>query len=335
VRRPLGTTGLSVSRWCLGCNPFGWTTDERASFAVLDRYVACGGNFVDTADSYPPGSEGGASEEILGRWLRARGNRAEVVLATKVGSVLPSMRAGLSAGAIRQRFEASLRRLQVDDVDLLYAHLDDRDVPFEESLGALDELVRLGRVRAIAASNHTAPRLAEALEISRRGRLAPYAALQTHYNLLERDRIVGRRGELSAPYEGPLQELCVSENVAVVAYWVLAKGYLTGKYRAAAEPAAGFSDRARVHDPGSYGDARGEAVVDALVEIARAHGVTPAAVAMGWTLRQPGITATVVSARTPEQVAELAAADALDLADEELERLGRASAPVARAATPS
>jgi aryl-alcohol dehydrogenase-like predicted oxidoreductase len=328
VNRRLGPAGPWVSPWCLGCNPFGWTTDERQSFAVLDEYVAHGGNFVDTADSYPPGSKGGISEEIVGRWLRARRNRADVVLATKVGSALPSMPAGLSAAAIRRRFDASLRRLGVDHVDLLYAHLDDPDVPLEESLGALDELVRSGRARAIAASNYSAPRLAKALDVSRRGGLARYVAVQTHYNLLERDRILGERINLSAPYEGRLQDLCVDEDVAVVAYWVLAKGYLTGKYAPGSHGGAAgdFSDRARVHDPASYGDDGGRAVVGALREIARAHDATPAAVAIAWALAQPGITATVVSARTPEQVVQLGAAMAFELSGGELERLANVSA---------
>jgi aryl-alcohol dehydrogenase (NADP+) len=329
VTQRLGTTDLQVSRWCFGCNPFGWTTDEPQSFRVLDEYVGHGGNWLDTADVYPPGSPGGRSEEIVGRWLRARGNRDDIVLATKVGGPLPGVAGDLRPASIRRRAEASLRRLQVDHVDLLYAHLDDREVPLEESLGALDELVRAGTARHIAASNFTAPRLAEALDVSRREGLASYVALQTHYNLLERTEIRGDRSSLAEPYEGPLAALCTRREIGVVAYWALAKGFLTGKYRPGSAGVAEheLSDRARMHDPSGYLDERGAAVLAGLDEVATAHDTNVAAVALAWTLAQPGITATVASARTGEQVAQLAAAARLRLGAEELARLDRASSP--------
>lgn len=330
MRQRLGTTDLQVSRWCFGCNPFGWTADEAQSFRVLDEYAAHGGNWLDTADVYPPGSPGGRSEEIVGRWLQARGNRDDIVLATKVGGPLPGVPGDLRPASVRRRAEASLRRMGVDHVDLLYAHLDDREVPLEESLGALDELVRAGTARHIAASNFTAPRLAEALEVSQREGLASYVALQTHYNLLERTEIRGDRSSLAEPYEGPLAALCTRRDIGVVAYWALAKGFLTGKYRRSAEAGAAqheLSDRARMHDPSGYLDERGAAVLAGLDEVAAAYDTNVAAVALAWTLAQPGITATVASARTSEQVVELAAAAELRLTAEDLARLDDASSP--------
>jgi aryl-alcohol dehydrogenase-like predicted oxidoreductase len=319
ARARLGSSDLLVARWCLGCNPFGWTVDERQAFAVLDAYVAAGGNFLDTSDTYPPGSEGGTSERILGRWLRASGSRDQLVVATKVGGPLPGGHVDLSPKAIHRRARNSLRRLGVDHVDLLYAHLDDEATPLEETLGALDELVRAGLVRAIGASNFSAPRLARALEISRREGLAHYVALQTHYNLLERSRILDERASVSKAYEGPLAELCEREGIGVVPYWALAKGFLTGKYRSGdvRDDGASFSDRARVHRPRSYLDPRGAAVLDALDEIAAARATNVAAIALAWTVSRPAVVATVASARTVGQIAELAVMLGLELSEDE------------------
>ena len=211
---PLGTTALSVSPLCLGGNVFGWTADEDASFAVLDAYAAAGGDFIDTADGYGNWVEGnprGASEGIIGRWMAARGNRDDLVIATKVGRAA-GMR-GLSAATIRAGAEASLERLATDRIDLYYAHADDPETPLDETMAAFDALVREGKVRHLGASNYTAPRLAEALEVSDRGGLARYVALQPEYNLVSRDE-----------YEGELQQLCVAEEIACMPYYALASG---------------------------------------------------------------------------------------------------------------
>jgi len=217
----LGRTDLDIFPLCLGGNVFGWTADERESFAILDAYAAAGGNFIDTADSYSAwvrGHVGGESETIIGRWLAARGLRHKMIIATKVGRC-PG-RLGLAADNIRAGAEASLKRLGVDRIDLYYAHADDPATPIEHSLREFDALVREGKLRYVAASNYTAPRLAEALAISGRENLSRYVALQPHYNLVVRDE-----------YEGPLADLCAREDVACLPYFALAKGFLTGKYR--------------------------------------------------------------------------------------------------------
>src|SRR5918998_6262709 len=217
----IGTSGIEVSRLCLGANVFGWTADRDTSFAVLDAYTAAGGNFVDTADSYlwrAPGNSGGESETIIGEWLAGRGRRDDVVLATKVGSW--PQRKGLSAANNPAACDDSLRRLRTDHIDLYYAHRDDPDTAQEETADAFDALVRAGKVRAIGASNFTAERLRSALEISARDGLASYVALQPHYNLMEREE-----------YENALAPLVESEGLACMPYYALAKGFLTGKYR--------------------------------------------------------------------------------------------------------
>jgi aryl-alcohol dehydrogenase-like predicted oxidoreductase len=291
---------------CLGGNVFGWTADAEQSFAVLDAFAAAGGNVVDTADIYA----GTASETLIGEWMAARGNRDEIVVATKVGAG----GAGLGADTIRGHAEASLRRLRTDRIDLYYAHFDDPDTPLEETLGALDPLVREGKVLAIAASNHTPERLAEALAISDREGFAHYVALQPHYNLVERDA-----------YEGPLAQLAAREQLAVLPYFALAKGFLTGKYR----PDGALPDSPRAEGAGAYLDARGTAVLAALDEVAAAHATSVAAVALAWLRAQPTVLAPIASARTPEQLAELLPGARLELSADQLQRLSRASVPVA------
>ena len=310
MRRPLGATDLSVFPLCLGGNVFGWTADEAASFAVLDAYVGAGGNFIDTADVYSawvPGHAGGESETILGRWLAARGRRDDLVIATKVG-MAPGLQ-GLSAKTIPQAAEASLKRLRTDRIDLYYAHRDDPDTPIEETVRAFDALVREGKVRYVAASNYTAPRLAEALEVSRREGLARYVALQPHYNLVHRDE-----------YEGPLRDLCVREGLACVPYFALAKGFLSGKYRPGVEIASQRAEGAR-----AYLDERGLRLLGVLDAIAAAHHTTVAAVSLAWLLAQPTVAAPIASARTPEQLAELLPVADLTLTADEIARLGAAS----------
>lgn len=307
----LGNTDLDVFGLCLGGNVFGWTADAETSFAVLDAYAAAGGNFIDTADVYSrwaPGNSGGESERIIGVWLKARGNRDSIVIATKVAK-LPS-RPGLSAANIRAAAEDSLKRLGTDHIDLYYAHQDDPATPIEETLGAFDALVREGKVRYIAASNFTASRLAESLTVAEREGFARYSALQNHYNLLER-----------AEYERDLMPLLEREGVPGLPFYGLARGFLAGKYRPGVEV-----DSARAGGVAQYRDERGYRVLDVLDRVAAAHGTTVAAVALAWLAAQPTIAAPVASARTPEQLRDLLPFTALRLSAQELSALDAASA---------
>ncbi|MFR9790393.1 aldo/keto reductase [Streptomyces sp. MB22_4] len=310
--RPLGSSDLEVSPLCLGGNVFGWTADERASFAVLDAYTAAGGNFVDTADAYSAwveGHQGGESETVLGKWVKARGNRSDVVIATKV-SQHPRYQ-GLSAANIKAAADASLARLGTDYIDLYYTHFDQPEVPVEEIIGALDELVRAGKVRQIAASNISAERLQESLDFSSRENLARYVALQPHYNLVSRDT-----------YEGALQDLVAREGLSAVPYFALASGFLTGKYRPGATV-----DSARAGRAAQYAETeRGRKVLAALDEIAAAHDAPQATVALAWLAAQPTVTAPIASARTPEQLPALLAVGDLKLTEDELKKLTDASA---------
>ncbi|MEU6269856.1 aldo/keto reductase [Saccharopolyspora shandongensis] len=308
----LGDTELDVFPICLGGNVFGWTADRDATFTVLDQYAAAGGNFIDSADSYSAwvdGNSGGESETLIGEWLRARGNRDDIVVATKVGR-LPG-RIGLSAANIKAAAEDSLRRLGVDHIDLYYAHGDDDpSIPLAETMAAFDELVREGKVRYIAASNYTAPRLAEALAVSRREGLAAFSALQPKYNLVE-------RGE----FEGELADLCAREKLGVLPYYALAIGFLTGKYR----PGGDSSDSPRAERARAYLDERGVKVLTALDEIATLRDVPVSSVALAWLLGQPTVSAPIASARNTEQLADLLPAAGLELTEAELERLTDAS----------
>ncbi|WKX10489.1 aldo/keto reductase [Streptomyces sp. NL15-2K] len=310
--RKLGNSDLEVFPLSLGGNVFGWTADEAASFAVLDAYTAAGGNFVDTADSYSAwvdGNEGGESETVLGKWVKARGNRADVVIATKV-SQHPEYR-GLSAANIKAAADASLRRLDTDYIDLYYTHFDQPDVPVEEIIGALDELVRSGKVRHIAASNISAERLEASLAFSDREGLARYVALQPHYNLVSRD-----------PYESDLRDLAERAGLAAVPYYALASGFLTGKYRPGTTV-----DSPRAEGAGKYLETeRGQKVLAALDEIAQAHDVPVATVALAWLAAQPTVAAPIASARTVEQLPALVGVADLNLTETEIARLTEASA---------
>ena len=306
TRRRVGATDVQVFPLCLGGNVFGWTADEQNSHAVLDAYADAGGNFIDTADAYSawvPGHVGGESEAVIGRWMTARRNRSRVVVATKVGR-LAAMK-GLSAATILRGVEASLMRLATDYIDLYYAHADDPDVPLEETLGAFDALVKEGKVRHVAASNYTAPRLAQALETSGRVGLTRYVALQPHYNLLHRTE-----------YEGPLRDLCAREHVSCFPYFALANGFLTGKYR----PGVTVESE-RAGWVKQYLDGRGERALAALDAIAAARHVPTAAVALAWLMAQPTITAPIASARTADQLRDLLPAVRLQLGEEEMARL--------------
>lgn len=303
---------LEVSRLCLGANVFGWTADREASFAVLDAFVGAGGTVIDTADSYMwrvPGNSGGESETIIGDWMAARGNRDDVVLATKVGS-LPS-RPGLSGANIAAACADSLRRLRTDRIDLYWAHKDDPDTPQEEALGAFDALVRAGSVREIGASNFSADRLRSALDLSAGAGTAAYAAAQPHYNLVER-----------AEFEADLAPLLAERGVACLPYYALAKGFLTGKYRSGGPDV----ESVRAEGARAYLDERGARVLAALDEVGAARGAPVASVALAWLAAQPTVAAPIASARTPGQLADLLPALRLELTGEELGRLSDASA---------
>ncbi len=289
---------------------FGWTIDEERSFAVLDAYFQAGGNFIDTADTYGRRGNGGPgeSERILGRWIAARGNRDELVIATKVG--MSKDTPGLSAATIERAIDGSLQRLGVDCIDLYYAHRDDPDTPLEETLGALDALVQAGKIRHPAASNYGAERLRRAVALGERPGMASFVALQPHYNLLERDG-----------YERELRGVCEAAGLACVPYYSLAQGFLTGKYRRDGEQvdsqrAAGVRER--------YFNPRGFAVLDALDEVAATRETTQAAVALAWLAAQPTVAVPISSATSPEQLAELLVATRLELSPADLGRLDAA-----------
>jgi aryl-alcohol dehydrogenase (NADP+) len=306
--RRLGATDLEVSTLCLGGNPFGWTIGERESFDVLDAYVAGGGNFIDTADSYwqdGEGNEGGESEAIIGAWMAARGNRESLVISTKVGRLRG--REGLSAQNISLALEDSLRRLRTDYVDLYFTHIDDPETPQAETLGALEALQRAGKVRHVAASGYSAERLAEALRVADREGLPRFAALQAQYNLLDR-----------SSFEDEFAPLCRDAALAVLPYFGLAMGFLTGKYRSPAD--AEGSPRARWLAP--YLNERCFAALDVLDDVAAAHDASLPAVALAWLAAQPGVVAPLASARTPAQVASLLEMAQVELSEDDLGRLG-------------
>ena len=304
----LGRTNLDVFPLCLGGNVFGWTADEPTSFDVLDAYLAHGGNFVDTANSYLV--EHGRSETIIGRYMADRGNRDRIVLATKVGGGRGAYR-NLRPETIEREAHASLERLQTDRIDLYYAHFDDEETPLEDSLRAFDALVRAGVVKHLGASNYAPERLTAAIALQREHGLAEFTALQPHHNLMERD------------VERTLLPVAEELDLAVLPYYGLAKGFLTGKYRPGGEEVR--SDRAE--GARAYLDRGGAAVLEALDEIAAAHGTTVAAAALAWLRAQPLVVAPIASARTTGQLEQILPAATLELSPAEVERLS--SVPVA------
>lgn len=306
----LGHTDIEVFPLCLGGNVFGWTIDQERSFEVLDAYVHAGGNFIDTADVYGRrGSGSGSSEEIIGRWIAARGNREQLVIATKVG--MSSELKGLSRETITRAIEASLARLGIETVDLYYAHADDPGTPLEETLGAFNELIAAGKIRHAGASNYSPQRLEQAMQIGARADMAEYVALQPHYNLLERD------------YERELRGVCERHGLACVPYFALARGFLSGKYRREG-PQVDSPRAAGVRE--SYFNERGFRLLEALEELAGAHASSVAAVSLAWLAAQPTVIAPIASARSPEQLHELSASAQLELSAQDLERLSAASA---------
>jgi aryl-alcohol dehydrogenase-like predicted oxidoreductase len=298
----LGRTDLDVFPICIGGNVFGWTADEPQSRAVLDAYTAAGGNFIDTANSYLV--EHGRSETIIGRWLADRGNRDQVVVATKVGGGRGPLR-NLRAQTIEAEAHASLERLQIDRIDLYYAHFDDEETPMADSLRAFDALVRASTVRHLGASNYTPQRLSAALEFQRKHSLAEFTVLQPHYNLVERS------------FERTLLPVAETWELAVLPYYALAKGFLTGKYR----PGNDVVESQRAEGARAYLDQGGAAVLAALDEIAAAHDTTVAAVALAWLLARPRVIAPIASARTTEQLEQILPAATLALTPGEVDRL--------------
>jgi aryl-alcohol dehydrogenase-like predicted oxidoreductase len=313
-RRTLGNSGLEIAPLIFGGNVFGWTVDEPSAFTLMDAFLASGFNCIDTADSYStwvPGNRGGESETIIGKWMKLRGNRASVVIATKVGSEIDREKKGLSKSYILRAAEDSLRRLQTEYIDLYQTHRDDPDTPVEETLEAYALLVQQGKVRAIGASNLTAERLTASLEASDRKGYPRYQTMQPHYNLCER---VG--------YEKDLERLCRAQKLAVIPYYPLASGFLTGKYRSEND----LSKSTRGAGVRKYFNQRGFHIIAALDAVALRLRSTPAAVALAWLLARPGITAPIVSATSLRQWKELAAAPGIRLDSSSIELLNRAGA---------
>jgi aryl-alcohol dehydrogenase-like predicted oxidoreductase len=313
--RPLGRSGLSVPALCFGCNVFGWTVDEAASFRLLDKVLDSGLTFLDTADVYSrwvPGHSGGESETIIGKWMKARGNRDRIILATKVGMDMGDGKVGLKADYIARAVEDSLRRLQTDRIDLYQSHKDDEETPQEETLAAYDRLIKDGKVRVIGASNFSAERLQAALTLAETAGLPRYESLQPEYSLAER-----------SAYEGALQRVCEQNGVGVITFFSLAAGFLTGKYRSEAD--YGKSPRGARGIP-KYMNPRGLRILAALDEVGRETGAEPASIALAWLLAKPSVTAPIASATRPEHVDTLVAATRLELSNDQVARLDAASA---------
>lgn len=311
--KKLGNSGLTISAFVFGGNIFGWTADEEMSFRLLDAYVAAGFNTIDTADAYSkwvPGHQGGESEAIIGKWLAQRKNRSEIIVATKVGIEMAPGKKGLSRSHILNSVEGSLRRLQTDYIDLYQSHIDDPETPLEETLSTYADLTRQGKVRAIGASNHTAERLAAALEVSKRTGLPRYESLQPIYNLYDR-----------AEYETQWEPLCVREGLGVINYFPLASGFLTGKYRSEADAA----NRARGPRIQRYLNEKGFKILAALDEVAGKYNSAPAMISMAWLFAHPSITAPIASATNLSQLSDLVESTKLQLDTASLQLLDEAS----------
>ena len=312
-KRQLGRSGIEIQPLALGGNVFGWNIDETTSFAVLDAFVDAGLNLIDTADAYSawvPGNQGGESETIIGNWLAKSGKRDQVVISTKVAKW--ATHKGLAPATIQAAADDSLQRLQIDTIDLYFAHEDDPSVPLEDTLGAFARLIEQGKVRAIGASNYSAARLAEALEVSAKHGLPRYEVLQPEYNL------VARKG-----YEMDLEPLAREEKIGVISYYALASGFLTGKYRNEADLGKSAT---RAQSVGKYLNGHGLRVLAALDDTARRHEATVAQAALAWLIARPGITAPIASATSAAQIEDLARATKLKLSDDDIAHLDHASA---------
>jgi aryl-alcohol dehydrogenase-like predicted oxidoreductase len=315
TKRKLGNSGIEVRPLMLGGNVFGWTIDEAQSFQVLDAYAAAGFTFIDTADMYSrwvPGHPGGESETILGRWMKTRGNRSSIILATKCGLDMGDGKKGLSRRYILQAAEDSLRRLQTDYIDLYQSHTEDLETPLEETLGAYADLIKQGKVRAIGASNYSPQRLEAALETSARLGLPRYESLQPQYNLYDR-----------AAYEQNLEPLCLRHGLGVIPYFALASGFLSGKYHSAADAPKSPRGEGIVK---KYLNERGLRILAALDAVAANYQAKPASVALAWLMARPGVTAPIVSATTLDQLQDLFKAVELKLDNKAIDSLNQASA---------
>ena len=314
-KRQLGQSSLHVYPITFGGNVFGWTADKAMSFKLLDAFVAAGFNFVDSADVYSrwhPGNSGGESETIIGEWLKARGGRDKVIIATKLGIEMAAGKKGLSRKYMTQAVEDSLRRLQTDYIDLYQSHRDDPETPIEETLSAYADLIKAGKVREIGASNFTAERLGESLAISTAKGLPRYQSLQPQYSLVER-----------AEFEGPLEDLCLREKVGVIGYYSLASGFLTGKYRSKAD----MEGQARGPRVEKYLNDYGFGVVAALDEVAKRHNAKPVQIAMAWLMARPSVTAPIASATNLDQLADLLKSAEIRLDAADIQKIDAASKP--------
>jgi aryl-alcohol dehydrogenase-like predicted oxidoreductase len=314
-KRPLGRTGLTIAPLVFGGNVFGWTADEKTSFDLLDRFVDAGLNAIDTADVYSAwaaGNSGGESETIIGKWMKARGNRSKVVVITKVGSPMGENKTRcLKAGYIAEAVEASLKRLQTDVIDLYLSHWPDPETPHEESLGAYDKLLKAGKIRAVGCSNLSAAQLQASLDVAKAHGLPRYDVHQPGYNLVDR-----------AEFEGALADLCVKEEIGVITYFSLAKGFLSGKYRSEAD----LGQSPRGGGVKAYLNDRGFRVLKALDAVAEAHGAKQAEVALAWLMAKPAVTAPIASATRLDQMASLIRSVSLTLSADEMKALDEAGA---------
>jgi aryl-alcohol dehydrogenase-like predicted oxidoreductase len=313
-KRNIGRSDIKIAPIVFGGNVFGWTADEVRSFELLDAFVANGFNCIDTADVYSawkPGNQGGESETIIGKWMKARGNRDNVVIATKFGMELSPDKKGTSKKYIVKAVEDSLRRLQTDYIDLYQSHTDDKANPIEDTLEGMDGLVKAGKVRIIGASNFEADRLSESLKTSERKNLARYQCLQPQYNLYDR-----------AGYENELETVCREQGLGVITYFSLAAGFLSGKYRSEKD----LAQSPRGQKAKNYLNPRGHRILGALDIIAKEYNSTPTQVSLAWLMARPSVTAPIVSATNLEQLKDLMKSVELKLKPEHLEDLNDASA---------
>jgi aryl-alcohol dehydrogenase-like predicted oxidoreductase len=313
-KRKLGRTDLAIAPVVFGGNVFGWTADRKTSFDLLDRFTGAGFNAIDTADVYSawvPGHTGGESETIIGEWMKARGNRNAVTVITKVGSPMGEGKKGLSPRYVEEAVEASLKRLQVETIDLYLSHWPDEETPHEETLGAYQKLIAKGKIRWCGASNFSAAQLSQALATATTKGLPRYEVLQPEYNLYDR-----------ASFDGPLRDLCISEGIGVITYFSLAKGFLSGKYRSEAD----LGQSPRGGGVKAYLNPRGFRILAALDEVAARHAIAPADVALAWIIARPGVTAPIASATSLRQLESLIRAASLTLSERDIAALDAASA---------
>lgn len=313
-KRKLGNSDLFVYPITFGGNVFGWTIDEKQSFEILDGFMEAGFNFIDTADSYShwvPGNRGGESETIIGNWMQSRNNRNKLILATKVGSIPGTDKKSLSKDYILKSVEGSLKRLKTDYIDLYQSHYDDADTPIQESLEAYDQLIRAGKVRWIGASNFSAARLTESLDIAQRLSLPKYQTFQPEYNLYKR-----------AGYEKELEKVATDHQLGVINYYALASGFLTGKYRSETD----LNKSQRGSGVKAYLNERGFKILDALDQVSEQYNASPASIALAWLIARPSVTAPIASVTNLTQLTELTKAAALKLSNEDISVLDEASA---------